>query len=159
MNFLAHWTLLWNVTPRLNKGWIMTIWAIYCAQLNMTGMIWSKYLLIAKPLNAYFHLSSNRVRIKIRDGHSDFAVTNASWPSFCYPHNKQCLLWFHFIPTIFGQTPLFLLWTLDVIMTSLWHHPHLWPHSSPLMTSSLPMTSFYPTTTSSPEHYKYDSIS
>ena len=68
----------------------MTIWAVYCAQPNRTGMIWSKYLLIAKPLYAYFCLSSNRVRIKIRDGHSDFAVTNASWPSFCYPYNKQC---------------------------------------------------------------------
>lgn len=68
----------------------MTIQAVYCAQPNTTGMIWSKYLLIAKPLHAYFRLSSNRVRIKIRDGHSDFAVTNASWPSFCYPHNKQC---------------------------------------------------------------------
>ena len=90
MDFLAHWTLLWNVVPRSNAGWIMTIWAVYCAQPNMTGMIWSKYLLIAKPLYAYFCLSSNRVRIKIRDGHSDFAVTNASWPSFCYPYNKQC---------------------------------------------------------------------
>ena len=90
MNFLAHRILLWNAAPRLNNGWIMTIWVIYCAQPNTTGMIWSKYLLIAKPLYAYFHLSSNRVQIKIRDGHSDFAVTNALWPSFCYPHNKQC---------------------------------------------------------------------
>ena len=31
-----------------------------------------------------------RVRIKIRDGHSNFAVTNTSWPAFCYPNSKQC---------------------------------------------------------------------
>ena len=38
--------------------------------------------------------------------------------------------------TIFGHTLLFLTWTLDVIMTSSWHHPlpmtSLWPHSTPL---------------------------
>ena len=31
-----------------------------------------------------------RVRIKIRDGHSNFSVTNTSWPAFCYPNSKQC---------------------------------------------------------------------
>ena len=37
-----------------------------------------------------FVVCLQRVRIKIRDGHSDFAVTNASWPAFCYPNSKQC---------------------------------------------------------------------
>ena len=69
------------------------------------------------------------------------------------------LLRFLPMPTIFGQTPLFLKLTLDITMTSSWHHFHydititsLWPHS-------LPMTSFLSTMTSSPEHYKYALIS
>ena len=41
----------------------------------------------------------------------------------------QCpVLRFHTMPTIFGQTPLFLTLTPDITMTSLWHHPHLWHH-------------------------------
>ena len=66
--------------------------------------------------------------------------------------------------TLLRQSPLFL----EPLM-SQWHHhdiiiyditiTSLWPHSTPLMISSLPMTPFYSTTTSSPKHYKYDSIS
>ena len=69
------------------------------------------------------------------------------------------LLRFHFMPTIFGQTPLFLTRTLkrhnDIIMTSPTYDiiiTSLWPHF-------LPMTSFHSTMTSSQEHYKYASIS
>ena len=35
------------------------------------------------------------------------------------PSREGLMLRFHLMPTILGQTPLFLLQTLDVIMTSL----------------------------------------
>ena len=47
------------------------------------------------------------------------------------------LLRFHSLPTIFGHTPLFLTQTLDIILTSLWLHPHLWHHHYIIVTSSL----------------------
>ena len=56
-------------------------------------------------------------------------------------------------------SPTFSLRTLDIIMTSSWHHLHLWYHSyiiTPLMTSFL---HHYSTMTSSTEHYKYSTIS
>ena len=55
--------------------------------------------------------------------------------------------------------PTFSLRTLDITMTSWWHHydtTNLWPHSYITMTSSL---HHYSTMTSSTEHYKYSTIS
>ena len=80
------------------------------------------------------------------------------------PHVHSEIQWsgvlrFHSMPTIFGHPLLFpyepstsywhhydVISTYDITLTSLWHHP-------------LPMTSSYSTTMSSPEHYKYSSIS
>ena len=72
---------------------------------------------------------------------------------------QQRVLRFLPMHTIFGLTPLFLTWTLDITLTSLWRHHHLWYHSyiiTPLLL--WPHSPLYSTTTSSPEHYKYSSI-
>ena len=61
------------------------------------------------------------------------------WLSYTLHHCP--VLRFLSMLTISGLTPLFLTQTLNVIMTSLWQHPHLWHHLLP-MTSSL-------------KHYKY----
>lgn len=53
-------------------------------------MIWSEFLLIVHHLDTHLCLLYIRVRIKIRNGDPEFAVTNDSWPAFCYPHARQC---------------------------------------------------------------------
>ena len=71
-------------------------------------------------------------------------------------HHLWHMLRFHLMPTILGQTPLFLSKNprchRDTTMTSLWHHYDL------PMTSLLHYDLIHLPMTSSPEHYKYASI-
>ena len=144
---------------------------------NMQPQIWSCCNRLSSSLDGfiqchgsdYWFLPLGPLKAESQ-GHSEQVyVRSRSWTNECSTTSilkihpiLVLVLRFHFYAYHIRTHPTFSLRTLDVTMTSLWHHLpmtsllhhydlifHLWPHFSPP----------YPTTTSSIEHYKYDSIS